>query len=549
MTNKEIAQAFDLLARVMELHNENPFKIKSYQNAYLNLRKLDQSLSTYTIEELMQIKGIGEAIAEKIQSLVLTGAMPTLEKYKAKTPPGVVEMLKINGLGPKKVAIIWKELGIESPGELLYACNENRLVELKGFGEKTQSSIIQAIGFLHSTGGKYLHTSVNHQAERIMQLLTEINPQAIHSITGSLRLGHSIVEQLDILTTCTRYDLDKITVTQGMEWTRSTDEAYLGLWNEFLVVKINLTDPEHWADQLIQTTGPQSYLNKNKRLVIQTSQSEEGIYRQAQLPYVAPELREIIQIEDWSQPKLDQLIRRQQINGIIHSHSTYSDGIHSLEDMANATKLAGFEYLAITDHSQAAAYARGLKPEKLFIQWAEIDALNQKNIPFRILKGIECDILASGQLDYEEVILKQFELVIASIHSAFQMDIEKATSRIIKAIESPFTNIVGHPTGRLLLTRAGYPLHMTKIIDACKANQVALELNANPQRLDLDYGFIQDCMDQGVYIAINPDAHNMSSIHDIDYGVLAARKGKLTSEFCLNTMGVDELLKFCHKKK
>ncbi len=547
MTNKEIARSFDLLAKIMELHDENPFKIKSYQNAYLNLRKLDTPLSSYTLEGLMEIKGVGEAIAEKIMCLIQTGSMPTLEKYLAKTPKGVVEMLKINGLGPKKVAMIWKEMEITSPGELLYACNENRLADLKGFGAKTQESIIQAIGFLQTSAGKYLHTTIQHHGNLINEILSKINPDLLCSLTGPWRLGHPALESLELLSTCTPGNLEEMAKDHAIEWTQKFDHEYQGIWNEFLPVTIHLSSKSQWASRLMLTTGPASFIIKYKEVVNQKCASELDGFEKYNKPYVPPELRETPNIESWSKTDLDQLIRQDQIRGIIHCHSTYSDGIHSLEDMATAAKKSGFEYLTITDHSQAAAYARGLKPDQLKTQWAEIGQLNKNLGGFRIIKGIECDILASGELDYNDKILSEFELVIASIHSAFQMDKEKATKRLIQAIENPYTNILGHPSGRLLLSREGYPLDMKKIIHACKANKVAIELNANPQRLDLDYSFIKDCMDQGVFIAINPDAHNKTSIQDIQYGVLAARKGLLTSEFCLNAKTAEELLIFCRK--
>ena len=544
MTNKEIAASFDLLARVMELHNENPFKIKSYQNAYLTLRKLDKPLSSYSMDQLMEIKGIGEAIAEKILSLVQTGSMPTLEKYLAKTPAGVVEMLKINGLGPKKVAILWKEHEMTSPGELLYACNENRLVEWKGFGAKTQDAIIQAIGFLQSNEGKYLHSTVHHHAQQIIKLVYDLNSKSKTSITGKLRRGYPIVDKLELISTATPEDIASLENEDSLIWKSHDPHLFRGVWMDFLPVEVSISSPDEFDKKLFQSTGPDHFLSH-----FSTDQediwSSMNMFNHTDKPYISPELRDIKGIEQWTAVQMSDLIVVDNIKGIIHSHSTYSDGIHTLKDMGAQAQKYGYEYLVITDHSKAAAYAKGMSEEKVRAQWKEIDVLNASLKKFKIIKGIECDILSNGDLDYDDDLLSGFEVVIASIHSAFHMDIDKATGRIIKAIENPHTNILGHPSGRLILSREGYPLNYTKIIDACAANQVAMELNANPQRLDIDQQYIHECMDKGVLISINPDAHNQTAIQDIKYGVMQARRGMLKSMCCLNTKSVDELLEFC----
>lgn len=548
MTNKEIALSFDLLGKIMELHSENPFKIKSYQNAYLVLRKMDRPFGEYTIEELLEIKGIGAAIAEKIQSLVHTGHMPTLDKYLAKTPPGVVEMLKLQGLGPKKIEIIWKELGIESPGELLYACNENRLVELKGFGEKTQQKVIEAIGFLQSNQGKYLFTQAIFHANQLVDQIRVLHPGSHSEITGALRRGVPIVEKAEILTTCPLQQLSQLP-GDHIKWSVQDKQYWEGSWNEFLPVRLYFCEDDQWIRRLTETTGPESFIQQQPALLQNHHEvSEEMHFTHSGLTYLSPELRDNPQVYALGPDRINQLVQPRDIRGVIHCHSTYSDGIHTLAEMAMAARQAGYEYLVITDHSQAAVYARGMKSEQLFSQWDEIERLNATLGDFRLLRGIECDILSDGSLDYGEEILNRFDLVIASIHSAFQMDRDKATRRVVRAIENPYTHIIGHPTGRLLLSREGYPLDFDRIIDACKANQVAIELNANPQRLDLDYSLIPECTDRGVYISINPDAHNRSAIQDIRYGVTAARKGLLPRSLCLNTLTKDELMRFCKKQ-
>jgi len=546
VTNKEIASHFNLLAKVMELHDENQFKIRSYANASINLKKLDTPLASMTLDELQGLKGVGEAIADKIQSLVNTGKIPTLVKYLAKTPPGVVEMLKINGLGPKKVALLWKEYGFESPGELLYACNENRLVELKGFGLKSQESIAQAIEFLQSAEGKYIHSKIEAQGESIIKLIREKHPDSNTEITGEWRRGIQELQKLELITTCTKADLEIVFSEEDFQWKKDvSSHEYAGLWKEYLPAYIFHSDKPGWNKNLYNTTGPQPFIKKYHWKA--DLDNEKELFKEYKLPYLSPELRDIEKIDEKSVSFVNSLIEAKDIRGTIHNHSTYSDGIHSLEEMADAAKKSGYEYFVITDHSQSSVLARGLKPDELHKQWHEIDKLNEKHTEFKILKGIECDILSHGDLDYDEDILKQFDLIIASIHIAFQMDIEKATSRMIKAIENPYTNIIGHPTGRLILSREGYPLNFPKIIDACRENQVAIELNANPLRLDIDYSILNQCIDKGVFIAINPDAHNRTALQDTKYGIKAARKGLLPKELCLNTLSARDLLRFCRK--
>ena len=548
MTNKEIASHFNLLAKVMEVHDENQFKIRSYANAYINLKKLDTPLASMTLDQLQELKGVGEAIAEKIQSLVQTGKMPTLEKYLAKTPPGVVEMLKINGLGPKKVALLWKEYGFESPGELLYACNENRLVELKGFGLKSQESIAQAIEFLQSAEGKYIHTKIESQGEAIITLIREKYPDSKTEITGEWSRGIQELQKLELITTCTKAELESVFDEEDFQWEKDLSaHEFHGIWKEYLPTTILRSGKASWDKNLYTSIGPGSFVKKYPWK--DDAENDKELFKKYKLPYISPELRDIDHIDEKSDSFIKSLIEEKDIKGTIHNHSTYSDGIHTLKEMADAAKKSGYEYFVITDHSQSSALAKGMKHDEVRKQWHEIDELNKKHTDFTILKGIECDILANGDLDYEEPILEKFDLVISSIHIAFNMDITKATNRMIKAIENPFTNIIGHPSGRLILSREGYPLDYSKIIDACKANTVAIELNANPQRLDIDYNLLHKCIKKEVFIAINPDAHNRTSLQDIKYGIRAARKGLLPKELCLNTLSAGDLLRFCRKAR
>jgi DNA polymerase (family 10) len=548
MTNKEIAKAFQYLGEIMELHGENPFKIRSYQNAYLTLRKLPTPLTDMQESEIAAIKGVGTAIAGKIKELLETGHMATLKKYQDMTPPGVQEMLHIPGFGPKKIQIIWKELGVESVGELLYACNENRLIELKGFGQKTQDDLKQKLEYFQKAQGKYLFADLENEAETLLLLLKNRLPNVPISLTGEIRRKNNIVEKIEILIGSDE-DLSALFSENILILKEKQGPVSHCLSaNETPVLLYQCQAHEFGSKLFRYTAAPafmEAFLQKFPGLDFRGLETEAAVFQKVAMPYLAPELRE----QAWPLEKngLENLVEEGQIKGVVHAHTTYSDGINSLREMALFAKENGYQYLGLTDHSKSAFYANGLKEDRLLAQWQEVDALNRELAPFRIFKGIESDILSDGSLDYEENILKQFDFIIASIHSNLRMDLEKATTRLLRAIENPYTTILGHPTGRLLLSRPGYPVDHEKIIDACAANQVAIELNANPYRLDLDWTWIQYALEKGVLIAINPDAHSTGGIHDIHYGTLSARKGGLTADKCLTCFELADFERFIKK--
>ncbi|MBL0294644.1 MAG: DNA polymerase/3'-5' exonuclease PolX [Saprospiraceae bacterium] len=536
MTNKEIAKQFDLLASIMELLEENAFKIRTYQNAYLGLRKWDIPLKNMSIEEMSAIPGVGKSSAEKIQEALQNGEIQALSAIKEKVPSGVVEMLKINGLGPKKVRQIWKELGIESVVELLYACNENRLIEVKGFGLKTQQELTQKINFYLQSQGQFLYANLD-KLESTVFLAFE-NP--FWTRVGLFGRQLPVLNQMEYLTSeipVVKRDQSEITLVKvdGNRWSFECQGipiiTYVVDGDDFEKVKWEMSASEEFL----------SFTQKDLTNIDWADiMYDKSIFEILKKPYLPVECRESYILDHWDGFNSLDLITPGDIKGIVHNHSTWSDGIHTLEEMAMECRRLDYSYFVISDHSKSAGYANGLSVERLFQQWEEIDFLNKKMEPFKTYKGIESDILVDGRLDYEDEILKQFDLVVASVHSVLNMDEEKATQRLITAIENPYTRILGHPTGRLLLSRKGYPLDMLKIIDACAANNVVIELNANPYRLDLDWTWIAPAMKKGVMISINPDAHSRGGIQDVNYGVIAARKGGLTKEFCLNAKSQSE---------
>lgn len=551
MTNKEIAKQFSQLADLMELHQENPFKIKTYQSAYITLRKLDEPLSEMSMEAMSQIKGVGKATAEKIQELLKFGRMQALEQYKQITPSGVVEMLQLQGFGPKKVFQIWKDLEIETIGELWYACNENRLIELKGFGLKTQDELRKKIEYFQKTRNQKLYADVEKAAQDILLLLQEKLPNVKVEMTGALRRLNPTIERLEYLIACS--DISHLFDNQLFELQKQQEQSYHCLYveNEMPVTIYTCEASEFGSKQFRYTASKgfmEFFISKHSGVDFKQIADEKEVFAKVNFPYLLPELRESIHT-DFELLSKAQLIENKDIRGVVHSHTTYSDGLHSIQEMANHAKALGYEYITISDHSQTAFYANGLKPDRVVEQWKEIDQINAQIQDFRIFKSIESDINYDGSLDYQEDILKGFDLVIASVHAHLKMDEEKANARLLKAIENPYTTILGHPTGRLLLSREGYPINHKKIIDACAANKVAIELNANPWRLDLDWTWIPYALEKGVWISINPDAHAKDGIKDIHYGVLAARKGGLTAAQCLNTLSANDFEAFCKQKK
>ena len=545
MTNKEIGAAFRELARLMELHDEKSFRIRSYSNAYMTLRKLDRPVADLSEADLQEIKGIGKAISGKIRELIEHGKMDALDKYRSMTPEGVQQMLGISGFGPKKVRLVWQELGIESVGELLYAVNENRLLEVKGFGQKTQDDLKTKLAYFQLSQGKYLYATLEPLAEAIVEKVQAQYPTATIAWTGALRRACPVLEKVELL--AAGITADELKAALGWEIVSATAEQVSFQSSEEFPVSIYLCTAETFGSkQFRYTTAPafmQAFLEQVPDTDFKGLSTEDEVFAKANLPILPAELRE----DDWGlslaqQNKIPTLLETDDVRGVIHSHTTYSDGINTLEEMALAAKEAGYEYIGITDHSKAAFYANGLSPERVLQQMAEIDQLNAQWTDFRILKGIESDILADGALDYEEDILQRFDFVIASVHSNLRMDEDKATARLLAAIENPYTHILGHPTGRLLLSRPGYPIDHKKVIDACAANKVAIEINASPYRLDLDWTWIPYALEKGVLLSINPDAHSREGIKDIYFGTLAARKGGLTAEQCLNARSADAFL-------
>lgn len=550
ISNQEIAEQLNLLAKLIEIHGENSFRAKAYSTAAFKIEKLAYNLYEKPLEQV-RIAGIGEGILAAIQEIITTGQFELLQEYLEKTPAGVLDLLKVKGLGPKKIAQLWKGLEIESIDELVDACTENKLMLLKGFGLASQNSILKSIEFLRAQKGFFLYATIEELADQLIALFLSHFPDAHTSFTGAWRRQETVINELELLTTAPLQTISSFLIEQFPAAQMDIQGSYLILeMPEWVKVVIDFSSVENFYKRLFETTNTsefnEAFLSRYQLPLTPLSESE--IFEKNGLSMIHPALRESLYSLERYGKAFVQLIQPSDIKGIIHSHSTYSDGRNSILEMALAAQEKGYEYLVMSDHSQTAAYANGLSVERIQQQHKEIDKLNQQMAPFKIFKSIESDILNDGSLDYEDSVLAQFDLVIASIHSNLGMDEKQAIERLIKAIENPYTRILGHPTGRLLLSRPGYPVDHKKLIDACLANDVVVEINAHPRRLDLDWKWIEYAIDKGVLLSINPDAHSTDGMDLVKYGVWAAQKGGLKPINNLSSFSLIEFEDFLKRK-
>lgn len=567
MENQEILKLLKLNVKLLELHDENQFKVRAYQSAIFSLDKYNIALKGLSISALEKLPNVGKGIAAAINEMVTRGTFQELEKFLSITPPGVVEMLSIKGIGPKKIRGIWQDLGVLELESLKQACVDGTITKVKGIGEKLQEEILEFLAFKEASKGKSFYSDIEEIAIKIEKELQHIfgNENAI--LVGEVRRMMEIVETVQYIVAAnneieTFAKLNNLLFLEQDEKLSSPFVWRGSIASSQIKVEIKIYNADKYASQVYSHSAGKKHLSQNlsyfdlpaislfSYLKSNSFATEKDIFEALNWPQIPPESREgMFEFEAVKSGSFPILLQDQDLKGIFHNHSTYSDGEHTLEEMATYCRDLGYEYLGISDHSKTANYARGLYENDIAKQQKEIDELNIKLAPFKIFKGIESDILGDGSLDYEENVLKSFDFIVASIHANLKMDIDKATTRLIKAIENPYTTMLGHPTGRLLLRRQGYPINHAKIIEACAANGVIVEINANPWRLDLDWRWVNYAVKKGVMLSINPDAHEMAGYLDMHYGVCVGRKGGLPKEMTFNALSLIEVEVYLKAKR
>lgn len=554
MDNYQIADTFSLLSKLMDIHGENSFKSKSYASAAFAIEKAGVQLKDLPSEKIAGLKGIGSSSAQKITELLQTGHLKSLEEIIFKTPPGIIEMLNIKGIGPKKINTIWKEMEIETVGELLYACKENRLKLFKGFGEKTQQNVIDTIEFYFKNKESHLYAQVVVAAEQIESFLIKVFPKTSIAVTGSFKQQAEIINDLEFIIEADLATIEKnMSEVEGFTLKEKKEDCIIYNSGIGIEIKLYWCAKENFITKLISTSSSETFLSALKKAgsnYLDEAKTEEEVFSKAGWSFVPAYLREDPQtLDKATEGLIPAVLQPSDIKGLIHSHSNWSDGSHTIEEMANACIAKGLEYMVISDHSKTAFYANGLFEDRIREQHVYIDELNKKLAPFKIFKSIESDILNDGNLDYSNEVLATFDLVIASVHSNLKMTEEKAMMRLLNAIENPYTTILGHMTGRLLLSRPGYPVDHKKIIDACAANHVTIELNAHPSRLDIDWRHISYALEKNILISIDPDAHHIDGIDDTKYGVLVAQKAMVTKENNLSSFNLQQFEDYINNRK
>lgn len=578
MSNDSVAEFLSRIALLLDLKGENPFKVKSYRNAAMSVESLEDEVSDLVEQgTITKVKGIGRGIAESLAEYMDRGSCTLLEELEAEVPEGLLDMVSLRGLGPAKVKVIHEKLGITTLGELEYACQENRLHELKGFGEKTQEKILKEIQFTKQHAGLFHLHYASFALEEAELFLKEMDDVIEVATSGQVRRSLEMISHGDLVVSSENPEslLEALPEHEEMgRVIRQEGDCITIVHPHGFPFHIHVVSPGSFAARLVDTTGSEEHVAKLKSQAEsreftlkpeglfksgskkpKAMKDEQSLYASLELSWIPPELREGgDEVKAAVEGELPELVEAKDLKGVLHMHTTYSDGRNSIKEMADAAMELGYDYIGISDHSRTASYAGGLTIERLKKQASEVKALNKalQTDPgtkgFKVLHGIESDILNDGSLDYPDKTLGLLDFVIASVHSNFTMDEETMTRRIIKAVRHPATSILGHPTGRLLLGREAYPVDMAAVLEACAECKVMVEINANPHRLDVDWRWLGECRRLGIMVCINPDAHRVDGFHDMAFGLGIARKGGLEKKHVANCLEVDELTELWRKK-
>ncbi|MDH3592962.1 MAG: DNA polymerase/3'-5' exonuclease PolX [Planctomycetota bacterium] len=574
MDRERLASALEECGLLLELKGENPFKTRAYANAGRIVRALEVEPAEWIESgDMPKTKGIGKALAEKIETLVGTGELPYLEDLRLEVPEGLREWLKIPGLGPKKARAIHLALEISTLGELEYACKENRLRDLEGFGKTSQAKILRGIERVRSHAGRFLQSVALEEAERLRTLLAAIEGVRRVEIAGSVRRRMETSKDIDLVVVAESPEaaMDAFAGDESVhEVTGRGDTKCSVVLKSGPSADLRVVSEAAFPFTLMYFTGSKDH-NVAIRARAQSMRlklneyalepvdggdppvcgDEAAIYAALGLAWIPPELREDRgEIELAEANTLPALLEIGDLRGVLHCHSSWSDGSATIEEMAEAARERGWSYLGLCDHSQAAAYAGGLDPARVIEQHVAIDELNARFAgEFTVLKGIEVDVLADGALDFDDETMARFDLVVASIHSRFGLPRDEQTKRLRRAVASPWVDVVGHPTGRLLLARDGYAIDLRAVLSAAVEHGVAVEVNAHPRRLDLDWRELAWGLPRGLVTSINPDAHRPEGLDDVRYGVGTARKAGVTPDRVLNAWPLARLQEWLGERK
>ncbi len=565
MDKKAVAQTLEQIASFMELQGENTFRVRAFRTAAKAVGALSVELPEALADgTLAATKGVGPATLQIVQELVSTGRASVLEELRGQVPPGLVEMLQISGLGVAKIRQLHEALDIDSLPELEAAARDGRLARLPRFGQKTAENILKGIAFLRQASAFKLAHHAEEEAEALRTALAAVPGVLGAIVAGEVRRRMEVVRDIVLVLVAEVPPAEifrRIGELSGVHEFAGQDERRMTLrMSGGAQAQIVVTTPKNVGAVLVQATGSDEHLAALaaharthgfaldgaalwKGSAFIATGDEQAFYTALGLAEIPAELREGRgEVEAAATGALPQLIEQRDLRGFLHCHTTASDGSNSVEELALACRDAGYQWLGITDHSKAAAYAGGLSADDLLRQADEIDAVNAKGLGIRVLKGIEADILAAGELDYDDTVLSRLDFVIGSIHSRFSLSREEMTARMLRAMDNPHLDIIGHPTGRLLLSRDPYPIDMEAVIAKAAATGVAIEINADPHRLDMDWRLLRQARDAGVAISIGADAHSLPGLHNIHYGIGIARKGWLTKGDVLNTLPVEGFL-------
>lgn len=569
MDKESIIRSLRELAQYLELDGENPFKIRSYLKSAEILEHIQEPIETLIESGTLQnLEGIGEAIEKKILAWYHDEPVPALEKVKSKYPSSLLELFSVQSLGAKRIRNLFDNLQITNLDELYKACLEGKVSTLSGFNKKIENKIIESINLLKQWKGQFLLSQGFDVVKKIIGKLENILDRDNILIAGSLKRYEETIRNINLLLLTENKELLKQNLLSLFpDRVEENTESFITLKCFDIPVLLNCVDKDDSGTKLVFYTGSKNFVDLLIRHCEQDnlsfsqqglfnrfgtqvkSNTEEKFFESIKLPYLPPELRNIYDNMDFIYNNANNLVKLEDIQGIVHCHTLYSDGHNSIAELAENCIHKGFNYIVICDHSQSAGYANGLSIDDIKKQHEEIEKLNDIYKPFQILKGIECDIKSDGSLDYPDEILDSFDVVVGSIHTKLDMDETTATQRLLKAIENPHLDILGHISGRLLLSRKGYPLEIDTLLKACSKHNVSIEINANPQRLDIDWRNIYKSKKYNIKYTISVDAHNIEGIEDIKYGVYIARKGILESNEILNCKNVEDLKNWFKNKK